>query len=128
MKRKELTALDLKRELKDWEARFPRLKEDELFVAWFIRAFVVEEETEAVKSLTGGSGDKDADAVFIDERAKIVFIVQGKYRNDIWEKAESRRDVKSFAELAPDLCGDKSYSRNTTQSHQPQSPRGTSRG
>ena len=109
MKRKELTALDLKRELKDWQGRFPRLKEDELFVAWFLRAFVVEEDIEAVKSLTGGSGDKDADAVFIDERAKIVFIVQGKCRKGIWEKAESRKDLRSFAELAPDTCGDKSF-------------------
>ena len=109
MKRKELTALDLKRELQDWQDRFPRLKEDELFVAWFLRAFVVEEDAQAVESLTGGSGDKDVDAIFLDERAKIVFIVQGKYRKGIWEKAESRKDVKSFAELAPDLCGDKSY-------------------
>ncbi len=109
MKRNELTAQDLKRELKDWQARFPRLEEHELFVAWFLRAFVVEEDTDAVKGLTGGSGDKDADAVFIDDRAKIVFIVQGKYRQDLWEKAESRKDVKSFAELAPDLCGDKTY-------------------
>jgi hypothetical protein len=109
MKRTKLTALDLKRELQDWQERFPRLKEDELFVAWFLRAFVVDEDVDAVKSLTGGAGDKDADAVFFDERAKIVFIVQGKYRKDIWEKAESRNDVMSFAELAPDLCGDKSF-------------------
>jgi hypothetical protein len=109
MKRKQLTALDLKRELDDWQERFRRLKEDELFVAWFLRAFVVEEDTQAVESLTGGSGDKDVDAIFFDERAKIVFIVQGKYRKDIWERAESRKDVKSFAELATDLCGDKSF-------------------
>jgi hypothetical protein len=108
MKRKELTALDLKQELKDWQGRFPSRKEDELFVAWSLRALVVEEDGEAVKSLTGGSGDKDADAVFIDERAKIVYILQGKYRRGIREKAESRKDLRSFAELAPDTCGDKS--------------------
>ena len=106
---KQLKATDLKREIQDWQQRFPRLKEDELFVAWFVRAFVVEEDVQAVTSLTGGPGDKDADAVFFDDRAKIVFIVQGKYRKDVWEKAESRKDVRSFAELAPDLCGDKSY-------------------
>ena len=109
MKRKQLTAPDLKRELHDWQERFPRLKDDELFVAWFLRAFVVEEDAHAVESLTGGSGDKDVDAIFFDERAKIIFIVQGKYRKGIWEKAESRKDVRSFAELAPDLCGDKSF-------------------
>jgi hypothetical protein len=109
MKQNQLTEQDLKCELEDWQERFPRLKEDELFVAWFLRAFVADEDVQAVESLTGGSGDKDVDAVFFDERAKIAFIVQGKYRKGIWEKAESRKDVRSFAELAPDLCGDKTF-------------------
>lgn len=109
MQRKEISKTDLNRELLEWHDRFPRLKEDELFLAWFLRAFVVEEDDEAVNALTGGSGDKDVDAVIFDDRAKIVTITQGKYRKDIWEKAESRQDVKSFAELALDVCGDKSY-------------------
>ena len=109
MKRKQMTANDLKRELQDWQERYPRLKDDEVFLAWFLRAFVVEEDQQAVESLTGGSGDKDVDGIFFDERARTVSIVQGKYRRDIWERAESRTEVKSFAELALDLCGDKSF-------------------
>jgi len=60
MRPSEVTALDLRQELQDWQERFPRLREDEIFVAWFLRAFVVEDEHEAVKSLTGGSGDGSA--------------------------------------------------------------------
>lgn len=106
MGRRLLTAGDLRRELDDWRERFPRLGDDELFVAWFLRAFVVDEEQQAVESLTGGSGDKDVDAVFFDDRARITFVVQGKHRKRVWGKAEVRTDVKSFAELAVDFCGD----------------------
>lgn len=109
MKAKELTEQDLRRELQEWRERYPRLKDDELFLAWFMRAFVTEDEQQAAESLTGGKGDKDADCVLFDERARIVYIVQGKYRRDIWGKAESRKDVKPFAELALDLCGEDDF-------------------
>jgi hypothetical protein len=109
MKPRELTELDLRRELQEWRERYPRLKDDELFLAWFLRAFVTENEQEAVESLTGGSGDKDADSVLFDDHARIVYIVQGKYRRDVWGKAESRNDVKSFSELALDLCGEDDF-------------------
>jgi len=109
MKPRELTEQDLRRELQEWRERYPRLKDDELFLAWFLRAFVTENEQEAVESLTGGSGDKDADSVLFDDRARIVYIVQGKYRRDVWGKTESRNDVKSFAELALDLCGEEDF-------------------
>lgn len=108
----KLSIRDLKRELQEWQQRFPRLKEDELFVAWFLRAFVVEDESLADESLTGGTNDKDVDAAFFDERAKIVSLVQGKFRAAIWKKPESRQNVKSFADLALDLCGDKTFFEN----------------
>src|SRR3990172_7669203 len=108
MKRGELTLADLTREIHDWQERYPRLKDDELFLAWFLRAYVIDDEGQSVAALSGGSGDKDADAVHFDEQAKIVFIVQSKYRKELWGKAESRTEVKSFSELAQDLCGDES--------------------
>lgn len=108
MKQNNLTLSDLTREIHEWQERYPRLKDDELFVAWFLRAYVVDDESQSVAALSGGSGDKDADAVYLDEQNKIVFIVQSKYRKELWGKAESRSDVKSFAELAQDLCGDES--------------------
>jgi len=119
MRRRVLTAEDLRRELDDWRERFPRLKDDDLFLAWFLRAFIVDQEREAAESLTGGSGDKDVDAVFFDERAKIASIVQGKYRKDVWGTAEARSDVKSFADLAPDLCGEDSLFKTRLKATSP---------
>lgn len=109
MKPSALTEQDLRHELAEWRDRYPRLKDDELFLVWFMRAFVTEDEKEAAESLTGGAGDKDADSIFLDDRAQIVYIIQGKHRREIWGKAESRQDVKSFAELALDLCGEESF-------------------
>jgi hypothetical protein len=106
MARISLTAKDLRDELNEFRDRFPRLAYDQLFVLWFLRVFVTENETDAAQSLTGGAKDKGIDAVLIDDRAKSVFVAQGKYREKIAAKAESRPDVLSFAQLAVDLCGD----------------------
>lgn len=71
---------DLQRELTDFGDRFPKLQYDELFVLWFLRAFVTEDEQQAAAGLCGGAHDKGIDAVLIDDPTKNVFIVQGKYR------------------------------------------------
>src|SRR2546427_11204834 len=97
---------DLRDQLNELRHSFPRLKDDDLFLVWFLRAFITESEDEAIKSLTGISGDKSVDAVFIDEPARIVFIVQSKYRQKFNDKAESRQDVMEFARLAGLLYGD----------------------
>src|SRR2546426_10985158 len=69
---------DLRDQLNELRHSFPRLKDDDLFLVWFLRAFITESEDEAVKSLTGISGDKSVDAVFIDEPARIVFIEKAR--------------------------------------------------
>jgi hypothetical protein len=102
----KLTAEDLKREIDDLQSRYPRLDHRELFIAWFLRAFVTAEENSAITALCGGSRDKDVDAVLIDDNSRKVFIVQGKYRNKLMDKAEKRPDVMSFANLATDLSGE----------------------
>ncbi len=85
---------------------YPKLADDELFVLWFLRAFVAEDEPAATAGLCGGSRDKGVDAVLIDDPARIVFVVQGKYRQKVAAKNEHRADVTGFAQLALDLCGD----------------------
>lgn len=77
---KKLSGVDLKRELDSFRENFPQLSNDELFVLWFLRAFVTEDEKAAVDSLIGVSGDKGVDAIYIDDKARDVFIIQGKYR------------------------------------------------
>jgi hypothetical protein len=89
----------LRRELGEYSDRYPKLGDDELFVLWFLRAFVTESEDEAAEALCGGPRDKGVDAVLLDEKARIVFVVQGKYRKTLSRKTENRRDVTSFAGL-----------------------------
>jgi hypothetical protein len=101
-----LTEVDLRRELGDFKERYPSLGHDELFVLWFLRAFVAEDEATAAKALCGGPRDKGIDAVLIDEPTRIVFVVQGKYRQKVAGKTEHRGDVVGFAQLAEVLCGD----------------------
>lgn len=91
---------DLKNELHDIQERYPKLKDDELFVVWFLKCFVVEKEEEAVAALVGGKKDKSLDAIHVDEQSKSVFIVQGKYRTRNKAALEKRTDVAGFAELA----------------------------
>src|SRR5712692_261138 len=95
-----VTEQSLRREVGEFQERFPKLKESKLFVLWFLRAFVTEDERVAASALCGGSGDKGLDAVHIDDHAKIVFIVQGKYRRGVRLHAENRNDVMALASLA----------------------------
>ncbi len=101
-----LTEHDLRRELHDYRERYPKLGDDELFVLWFLRAFVTESEADAAAALCGGPRDKSVDAILVDESARIVFIVQGKYRKALTKKSEHRGDVTGFAQLATGIYGD----------------------
>lgn len=101
-----LTEADLRRELDEFGDRYPKLADDELFVLWFLRAFVADDEGSAVSALCGGPRDKGVDAVLIDDPARLVFVIQGKYRQKIAAKSEHRGDVTGFAQLAVDLCGE----------------------
>src|SRR4029079_17346648 len=91
---------DLREQLEDIHRRSPAFKQDDLFVCWFLRAYLTEDEKVAADGVTGGAGDKSVDAVLVDHKAKAVFLVQGKYRQKLSGKAESRGDVMGFANLA----------------------------
>jgi hypothetical protein len=113
MVRPPLTEQNLKRELAYFREKFPSLHDDELFVVWFLRAFVTEDEETAAKSLTGVGGDKGLDAILIDDAGKIVFVVQGKYRQKFNQKNEVRSDVLGFANLAYQLCDSEAFASLT---------------
>jgi hypothetical protein len=76
----------------------PAVKDDGAFVLWFLSAFLADSEDAAKLALTGQSGDKNLDAVLIDENAKQVHLVQGKYHQST--KAEKRNDIMAFADWA----------------------------
>lgn len=119
MPKEKLHEEDLRREIDDLESRYPRLDRPELFVAWFLRAFVTADETSAISALCGGSGDKAVDAVLIDHNSRKVFIVQGKYHNKLMAYAEKRSDVIAFRDLAYDLSGDDEDFQNLSQKMSP---------
>jgi hypothetical protein len=108
----KVSETDLKNEIGDMRERFPRLQDSDLFVAWFLKAYVIsfDKEQEAVNALVGGSRDKNLDAVYIDEPSKTVFVVQGKYRQRFNGALEHRSDVTAFAELGPTLSDRKAFS------------------
>ncbi len=106
----KLTQADLKREIDDLQSRHNGLNDyREVFVAWFLRAYVTADEETAISALCGGSRDKDVDAVLIDNNSRKVFIVQGKYRNKLMEASEKRPDVMSFANLAYELINEEQF-------------------
>ncbi len=98
--KQDLTIDDLNEQLDDIHRRYPAFKKDDLFVCWFLRAYLTEEEKTAADAVSGGSGDKSVDAMLVDHKAQAVFLIQGKYRQKISSKAESRGDVMGFANLA----------------------------
>ncbi len=95
---------DLNSALNDIGERFTKLPIDDLFVLWFLRAFITESEATAAEAVSGGARDKGIDALLIDDDAKTVFIVQGKYHQSLGAKSEKRADVVSFAEIAHQLA------------------------
>lgn len=97
---------DLKAEVRLLRDELPKLPDDDLFVVWFMFAFVTGSKSEAVESLTGPSGEKGIDALHIDHQAKLVTLVQCKYRRKLMSSAESRSDAIAFASIAGQLAGD----------------------
>lgn len=96
--KERITLETIKDEIKQIRKRNPHLKEDEAFVLWFLIAYLLEDEEQARRCLTGGSGDKNIDAIYIDEKAKQVNIIQGKFRQGD-NKIEKRNDVIQFTDL-----------------------------
>ncbi len=96
----KVSFIDLKDEVKQYRKANPVLKDDSAFVLWFMHAYLDDSEEATAKALTGETGDKNADAILIDERAKQVHLIQGKFRHSLAEHPELRNDVLAFADLA----------------------------
>lgn len=97
---------DIQKEISELRDRYPHLTTDNAFVAWFMRAFITDDERQAIDSLTGKAGDKSSDAIYVDHDNKIIFIIQGKYhqKNQV---LEPRSDVIALADLARTLLIDR---------------------
>lgn len=97
---------DLEVQMRELGSAYPALIEDRLFSAWFIHAYITEDLDQAVTSVTGQTGDKDADAILIDKETKTVSIVQAKYRKKYMGKTEKASDIYALAALAEHLYTD----------------------
>lgn len=100
-----LTFADLKNAIREMGERYPHYGDDDLFVLWFLRAYVTDRDEAAAEAITGGSRDKGVDALLIDDASRSVVVVQAKYRQKQTDKTEERNDVIAFAELASLLNG-----------------------
>lgn len=99
---------DLTAEINDLRERHRSLKDDELFVLWFMTCFVTD-EARGLSSLVGGARDKSVDAIYIDDDARKVFVVQGKFRQKLNGPTEKRNDILGFAGLARSLTDDEAF-------------------
>ena len=95
----------LKREIKEIRETYAAWSEDNAFVHWFLQAFLTSDREAAAQAVTGASGDKDVDAVFIDDNLSKVFVLQGKYHKGNKPPQEKRDSVLSFAQLARIIPG-----------------------
>src|SRR3954463_15159538 len=96
--------LKLEREIDAFAEQAPQLSVDNLFVGWFVRAYLTESDSAALESVTGGAKDKALDAILLDEKARVAYLVQAKYRRQHFGKAEPRGSVIEFASLAQTVC------------------------
>ena len=99
----DLSLSSLQLILKEFSERYRQFSSDDIFTLWFLRAYVTSSEQQAAEAVVGGAGDKSHDAIFIDDAAKTIFVVQAKYRNKLSAKSESRNDLIGFAHIAHQL-------------------------
>jgi hypothetical protein len=111
---------ELKEELNDLAVRTRRdLPPDALFVAWYLLSAVTDSETDAVDALTGPTNEGGVDAVHVDKNLKVVTLVQGKFRQRVLGRAESRGAVDNFFRWGELLLGDPTLLREETEGLEP---------
>ena len=65
------------------------------FVAWYLRNIHNLDTFEAKDCITDGAGDKQIDAIYIDNQAAVAYIIQGKFYSGDVVDAEPLREVLS---------------------------------
>jgi hypothetical protein len=98
-----ITMREFDEAMKDIHSRFPHLKRDDLFIMWFLVAYLTGDESQAAKALVGGAGDKGIDAILVDESTNAIFIVQGKFHESLGRRSEKHADVIGLLEVAQHL-------------------------
>ena len=69
------------------------------FVAWYLRNIHNLDPIEAKDCITDGAGDKQIDAVYIDDQESIIYIIQGKYYNSKIDGEPLREILSTWVQL-----------------------------
>lgn len=67
--------------------------EGQRFIAWYLRNIHCLDTIEAKDCITDGADDKQIDAVYIDNDAAVIYIIQGKFYSEDRVNAEPLREV-----------------------------------
>ena len=73
--------------------------EGQRFVAWYLRNIHNLDPNEAKFCITDGADDKQIDAVYIDNDARTIFIIQGKFYNGTIDAEPIREVVAAWREM-----------------------------
>ena len=76
-----------------YQSNYPN--DGQRFVAWYLRNIHNLDTFEAKDCITDGAGDKQIDAIYIDNQASVVYIIQGKFYSGEVVDAEPLREVLS---------------------------------
>ncbi len=76
-----------------YKTNFPN--DGQRFIAWYLRNIHNLDTYEAKECITDGAGDKQIDAVYIDDQSCTVYIIQGKFYDRDTVDAEPLREVLS---------------------------------
>ena len=90
----------LKQQIQEFGDTYFNFRDEDLFTLWFLRAYITENEDEAAKAVVNGPNDKGIDAIFVDDKARTVFVVQAKYKKQLQKISEKSGDVTKFADLS----------------------------
>ncbi len=77
--------------------------EGQRFIAWYLRNIHNLDTYEAKDCITDGPGDKQIDAVYVDDQTETVFIIQGKYYSGDTVDATPLREILSSWTQIQDL-------------------------
>ncbi len=73
------------------------------FIAWYLRNIHNLDEIQAKECITDGADDKQIDAIYVDDSASTVYVIQGKFIGSNQVDAEPLREVLSSWELIKNL-------------------------
>jgi hypothetical protein len=69
------------------------------FIAWYLRNIYNLDEIETKDCITDGAGDKQIDAVYIDNNNSAIYIIQGKFYQEIIDSAPVREILSSWSQI-----------------------------